>query len=55
MTRHICVEGWSEIGKWGGVRLSEFLKRVGAGTTAKDVGFQCGAHPDRLPARGPDQ
>ena len=41
VTRHICVEGWSAIGKWGGVRLSEFLKRVGADTTAKYVGFQC--------------
>jgi DMSO/TMAO reductase YedYZ molybdopterin-dependent catalytic subunit len=41
VTRHICVEGWSEIGKWGGVRLSEFLRRVGADTTAKYVGFQC--------------
>lgn len=41
VTRHICVEGWSEIGKWRGVRLSEFLKRVGADTTAKYVGFQC--------------
>ena len=41
VTRHICVEGWSEIGKWSGVRLSEFLKRVGADTTAKYVGFQC--------------
>jgi DMSO/TMAO reductase YedYZ molybdopterin-dependent catalytic subunit len=41
VTRHICVEGWSAIGKWGGVRLSDFLKRVGADTTAKYVGFQC--------------
>jgi DMSO/TMAO reductase YedYZ molybdopterin-dependent catalytic subunit len=41
VTRHICVEGWSAIGKWSGVRLSEFLKRVGADTTAKYVGFQC--------------
>jgi DMSO/TMAO reductase YedYZ molybdopterin-dependent catalytic subunit len=41
VTRHICVEGWSEIGKWGGVRLSDFLMRVGADTTAKYVGFQC--------------
>jgi DMSO/TMAO reductase YedYZ molybdopterin-dependent catalytic subunit len=41
VTRHICVEGWSAIGKWGGVRLSEFLRRVGADTTAKYVGFQC--------------
>ncbi|MBU1442323.1 MAG: molybdopterin-dependent oxidoreductase [Gammaproteobacteria bacterium] len=41
VTRHICVEGWSAIGKWGGVRFSEFLKRVGADTGAKYVGFKC--------------
>ena len=41
VTRHICVEGWSAIGKWGGVRFSEFLNRVGADTAAKYVGFQC--------------
>jgi DMSO/TMAO reductase YedYZ molybdopterin-dependent catalytic subunit len=41
VTRHICVEGWSAIGKWSGVRLSRFLQRVGADTTAKYVGFQC--------------
>src|SRR5215204_5438744 len=29
ITRLICVEGWSAIGKWSGVRLSEFLRRVG--------------------------
>ena len=22
ITRHICVEGWSAIGKWSGVRFS---------------------------------
>ncbi|WP_369812173.1 molybdopterin-dependent oxidoreductase [Janthinobacterium sp. SUN211] len=41
ITRHICVEGWSAIGKWGGVPFSHFLKRVGADTTAKYVGFKC--------------
>ena len=41
VTRHICVEGWSAIGKWGGVPFSHFLKRIGADTTAKYVGFQC--------------
>jgi DMSO/TMAO reductase YedYZ molybdopterin-dependent catalytic subunit len=41
ITRHVCVEGWSAIGKWTGVRLSEFLKRVGADTRAKYVWFQC--------------
>ncbi len=41
ITRHICVEGWSAIGRWGGVRFSDFLKRVGADTDAKYVGFKC--------------
>jgi DMSO/TMAO reductase YedYZ molybdopterin-dependent catalytic subunit len=41
ITRHICVEGWSAIGKWSGVRLSDFLRRVGADTRAKYVWFQC--------------
>jgi DMSO/TMAO reductase YedYZ molybdopterin-dependent catalytic subunit len=41
ITRHICVEGWSAIGKWTGVRLSEFLKRIGADTRAQYVWFQC--------------
>jgi DMSO/TMAO reductase YedYZ molybdopterin-dependent catalytic subunit len=41
ITRHICVEGWSAIGQWGGVRFSDFLTRIGADTTAKYVRFQC--------------
>lgn len=41
VTRLICVEGWSAIGKWSGVRFSDFLERIGADTTAKYVGFQC--------------
>jgi DMSO/TMAO reductase YedYZ molybdopterin-dependent catalytic subunit len=41
ITRHICVEGWSAIGKWSGVRFSDFLARVGADTSAKYVGFRC--------------
>ena len=41
ITRHICVEGWSAIGKWGGVPFSDFLRRVGADTSAKYVGFKC--------------
>ncbi len=41
VTRHICVEGWSAIGKWGGVPFSDFLKRVGADLSAKYVGFKC--------------
>jgi DMSO/TMAO reductase YedYZ molybdopterin-dependent catalytic subunit len=41
ITRHVCVEGWSMIGKWTGPRLGDFLQRVGADLTAKYVGFQC--------------
>ena len=41
ITRHICIEGWSAIGSWTGVRLSEFLRRIGADTKAKYVWFQC--------------
>ena len=41
VTRHICVEGWSAIGKWSGVRFSEFLQRIGADLSAKFVGFKC--------------
>jgi DMSO/TMAO reductase YedYZ molybdopterin-dependent catalytic subunit len=41
VTRHICVEGWSAIGKWGGVPFSHFLRRVGADLGAKYVGFKC--------------
>jgi DMSO/TMAO reductase YedYZ molybdopterin-dependent catalytic subunit len=41
VTRHICVEGWSAIGKWSGPRFSDFLARIGADTTARYVGFKC--------------
>jgi DMSO/TMAO reductase YedYZ molybdopterin-dependent catalytic subunit len=41
VTRHICVEGWSAIGKWGGVPFAQFLRRIGADTTARYVSFKC--------------
>jgi DMSO/TMAO reductase YedYZ molybdopterin-dependent catalytic subunit len=41
ITRHVCVEGWSAIGSWQGVRFSDFLKMIGADLTAKYVWFQC--------------
>ena len=41
VTRHICVEGWSAIGKWGGVPFATFLKHIGADLSAKYVGFKC--------------
>jgi DMSO/TMAO reductase YedYZ molybdopterin-dependent catalytic subunit len=41
ITRHCCVEGWSAIGKWGGVPLRTFLEKVGADLTSQYVGFRC--------------
>ena len=41
VTRHICVEGWSAIGKWAGVPFSEFLKRSGADLSARYIDFRC--------------
>src|SRR5246127_3024372 len=28
ITRHICIEGWSQIGQWGGGPVAAFLRRV---------------------------
>jgi DMSO/TMAO reductase YedYZ molybdopterin-dependent catalytic subunit len=41
ITRHVCVEGWSAIGKWGGAPFHVFLDRIGADKRAKYVGFKC--------------
>jgi DMSO/TMAO reductase YedYZ molybdopterin-dependent catalytic subunit len=41
ITRLVCVEGWSAIGRWTGTPLREFLRRIGADTTAKYVHFTC--------------
>lgn len=41
VTRLICVEGWSAIGKWGGVTFSTFLQHVGADTSARYIGLKC--------------
>jgi len=41
VTRLICVEGWSAIGKWTGTPLKDFLVRIGADLTAKYVHFVC--------------
>jgi DMSO/TMAO reductase YedYZ molybdopterin-dependent catalytic subunit len=40
-TRHICVEGWDVVGNFAGVRISEFLKFVGADTTARFLYVEC--------------
>ncbi|HEY2620060.1 MAG TPA: molybdopterin-dependent oxidoreductase [Acetobacteraceae bacterium] len=41
ITRHMCIEGWSAIGKWGSVPFRDFLARSGADTRARYVSFRC--------------
>ncbi|MBB5466799.1 DMSO/TMAO reductase YedYZ molybdopterin-dependent catalytic subunit [Paraburkholderia sp. CI2] len=41
ITRHICIEGWSAIGRWDGIPFSQFLARAGADMSAKYVAFEC--------------
>jgi DMSO/TMAO reductase YedYZ molybdopterin-dependent catalytic subunit len=41
ITRHDCVEGWSAIGKWRGVRLSALLEAVHLKPAARYVVFHC--------------
>jgi DMSO/TMAO reductase YedYZ molybdopterin-dependent catalytic subunit len=41
ITRHICIEGWSQIGHWSGVQLRVFLQRIGADMQAPFVSFKC--------------
>jgi DMSO/TMAO reductase YedYZ molybdopterin-dependent catalytic subunit len=41
ITRHDCVEGWSVIGKWGGVRLADLLADTGVRPGAAFVVFRC--------------
>jgi DMSO/TMAO reductase YedYZ molybdopterin-dependent catalytic subunit len=40
-TRHLCVEGWDVIGRFGGARLSDFLAMIGADTTARFLYVEC--------------
>jgi DMSO/TMAO reductase YedYZ molybdopterin-dependent catalytic subunit len=41
ITRHDCVEGWSVIGKWTGVRLSDLLADASPKAGAGYVVFHC--------------
>jgi len=40
-TRHVCVEGWDVIGRFGGTSLSNFLQMIGADPTARFVYVEC--------------
>ena len=41
ITRHDCVEGWSAIGKWKGVRLGALLEMVDLKPKARYIVFYC--------------
>jgi DMSO/TMAO reductase YedYZ molybdopterin-dependent catalytic subunit len=41
ITRHDCVEGWSAIGKWSGVRLRDVLDAAGPRADARYAVFHC--------------
>ena len=41
ITRHDCVEGWSAIGKWKGVKLGDLLTSAGVKPEARFVVFHC--------------
>ena len=40
-TRHVCVEGWDVIGRFGGARLSDFLQMIGADRNARYITVGC--------------
>lgn len=40
-TRHVCVEGWDVIGRFGGARISDFLAMVGAAPGARFLTVMC--------------
>lgn len=40
-TRHVCVEGWDVIGRFGGTRLADFLNLIGANTSARYITVAC--------------
>jgi DMSO/TMAO reductase YedYZ molybdopterin-dependent catalytic subunit len=44
ITRHVCIEGWSAIGKFTGIRFSDFLRRIRADLNSRYVTFRCDDH-----------
>ena len=41
ITKHDCVEGWTSIGEWTGVRLETLLEEAGLMPEAKYIVFHC--------------
>lgn len=40
-TRHVCIEGWDVIGRFGGARLADFLDLIGADPKARFIAVNC--------------
>ena len=40
-TRHVCVEGWDVIGRFGGARLSDFIEMIGGDPSARFITVEC--------------
>ncbi len=49
ITRHDCVEGWSDIAKWTGARLGPLLDRAGVKPEARYIVFHCADSLEPLP------
>ena len=47
ITRHDCVEGWSDIAKWRGARLGPLLDRAGLKPEARYIVFHCADELER--------
>ena len=41
ITKHDCVEGWTSIGQWTGVRLETLIDEAGIGPAARYLVFHC--------------
>ncbi|HET7528885.1 MAG TPA: molybdopterin-dependent oxidoreductase [Candidatus Saccharimonadales bacterium] len=39
ITKHVCIQGWSDIGQWGGVPMREILARAKPHKNAKYIVF----------------
>lgn len=52
ITQHFCIQGWSAIGKWGGVRMSDILEVVNPKPEAKWVVFYSFADGGEGPESG---
>lgn len=52
ITQHYCIQGWSAVGQWGGVQMSEILKLVRPRPEAKFVVFYSFADGGEGPAHG---